>query len=210
MIRSTFRPQRWGRSLHTSRLARADGKEATNKATDSAQQVASRASDTASRAAANAQEYASKALEQSQKVARTIGDMSGKLLENAGPRVNGIVDRVVGLQKPIVYWGKVSGEVAKQGSLLCPGPGMLIIVYLKEKMSPPSGQQFQETFEALRKQVENPNKIFSKAMEYTNIAKVQEIGWQPIARAGLRGVELFGFFCVGEMIGRRSIMGYKV
>ena len=47
-------------------------------------------------------------------------------------------------------------------------------------------------------------------MEYTNIAKTQEIGWQPIARVGLRGVELFGFFCVGEMIGRRSIMGYKI
>jgi F-type H+-transporting ATPase subunit g len=86
----------------------------------------------------------------------------------------------------------------------------LMIVYLKEKMSPPSGQQFQETFDALKKQVENPNKIFSKAMEYTNIAKVQDIGWQPIARVGLRGVELFGFFCVGEMIGRRSIMGYKI
>jgi hypothetical protein len=90
------------------------------------------------------------------------------------------------------------------------GAGELMIVYLKEKMSPPSGQQFQETFDALKKQVENPNKIFSKAMEYTNIAKVQEIGWQPIARVGLRGVELFGFFCVGEMIGRRSIMGYKI
>lgn len=88
--------------------------------------------------------------------------------------------------------------------------GGLMKVYLKEKMSPPSGQQFQETFEALRKQVENPNKVFSKAMEYTNLAKIQEIGWQPIARAGFRGVELFGFFCVGEMIGRRSIMGYKV
>jgi hypothetical protein len=116
MLRSTFRPQRWGRSLHTSRLARADAKEASSKATDSAKQVASRASNTASNAAATAQEYAGKALEQSQKLAKAIGDTSGKLLQNAGPRVNGIVDRVVGLQKPIVYWGKVSGEVAKQGN----------------------------------------------------------------------------------------------
>jgi len=119
MLRSTFRPQQWGRSLHTSRLARADAKEAASKATDSAKQVASRATDTASKAAANAQEYASKALEQSQKLAKAIGDTSGKLLANAGPRVNGIVDRVAGLQKPVMYWGKVSGEVAKQGSSYC-------------------------------------------------------------------------------------------
>ena len=77
-------------------------------------------------------------------------------------------------------------------------------------MSPPSGQQFQETFEALKKQVSKPDMIFSKAMEYTNLSKLQELGWQPFARVGLRGIELFGFFCVGEMIGRRSIKGYQV
>jgi F-type H+-transporting ATPase subunit g len=84
------------------------------------------------------------------------------------------------------------------------------LVYLKEKMAPPSGAQFKETFEALRKQVVQPDRVFSKAMEFTNIAKLQGLGWQPFARAGLRGLELFGFFCVGEMVGRRSIKGYKV
>jgi Mitochondrial ATP synthase g subunit len=83
-------------------------------------------------------------------------------------------------------------------------------VYLKEKMSPPSSAQFQEAFDALRKQVSKPDKIFAKAMEYTNVNKLREIGWQPFARAGLRGIELFGFFCVGEMVGRRSLKGYKV
>ena len=83
-------------------------------------------------------------------------------------------------------------------------------MYLKEKMSPPSAGQFQQTFEALRKQVMQPETIFSKAMEYTNINKIQQLGWQPFARVGLRGIELFGFFCVGEMVGRRSIKGYKV
>ena len=77
-------------------------------------------------------------------------------------------------------------------------------------MSPPSGQQFQETFEVLRTQVSKPDKIFSQAMEYTNLNKLQELGWQPFARVGLRGIELFGFFCIGEMIGRRSIKGYQV
>jgi hypothetical protein len=77
-------------------------------------------------------------------------------------------------------------------------------------MSPPSGGQFRETFEALKTQVMQRDKLFSKAMEYTNINKMAQLGWQPFARAGLRGVELFGFFCLGEMVGRRSIKGYKV
>ena len=104
MLRSTIRPQRLHRPFHTSRLIRADARESANKAASKAPE-----------AAANAQEYANKALEQSQKLAKAIGDTTGKLLQNAGPRVNGIVDRVAGLQKPIVYWSKVSGEVAKQG-----------------------------------------------------------------------------------------------
>jgi len=77
-------------------------------------------------------------------------------------------------------------------------------------MSPPSAAEFQQTFEALRQQFTKPDRIFAKAMEYTNVAKLSSIEWQPIARAGLRGIELFGFFCVGEMVGRRSIKGYKV
>jgi len=108
MLRSHFRLPRLHRSLHTTRLVQAD-------AGGSVQKAGAQASATASKAAASAQEYAGKALEQSQKVAQVIGNTTGKLLANAGPRVNGIVDRLVGLQKPVVYWGKVTGEVAKQG-----------------------------------------------------------------------------------------------
>jgi F-type H+-transporting ATPase subunit g len=200
MLRSSLRPQRLRRSFHTTRFSAADAKETASRAAESAKQ-------TASKATASAQEYASKALEQSQKLAKAIGNTGEKLLQNAGPRVNGLVDRVAGLQKPIVYWGKVSGEVAKQG---IPHFGVTQLVYLKEKMSPPSSAQFQETFDALRKQVAKPEEVFKKAMEYTDINKVRGLGWQPFARAGLRGLELFGFFCIGEMIGRRSIKGYNV
>jgi len=111
MLRSHFRLPRLHRSLHTTRLLQAD-------TSGSAQKAGTQASATASKAAASAQEYAGKALEQSQKFAQVIGNTTGKLLANAGPRVNGIVDRIVGLQKPIVYWGKVTGQVAKQGDHL--------------------------------------------------------------------------------------------
>ena len=77
-------------------------------------------------------------------------------------------------------------------------------------MAPPSGAQFQETWEALKQQIVKREKILDRAMEYTNVAKLQELGWQPFARVGLKGIEIFGFFCIGEMIGRRSIKGYQV
>jgi F-type H+-transporting ATPase subunit g len=85
-----------------------------------------------------------------------------------------------------------------------------MLVYLKEKMSPPSGAEFRSTYEALWKQLSNPNRLISRTMEYMNITKAAEVGWQPFARVGLRGIELFGFFCIGEMVGRRSIKGYKL
>jgi F-type H+-transporting ATPase subunit g len=83
-------------------------------------------------------------------------------------------------------------------------------VYLKEGMSPPSGAQFSETWNVVRKELSNPTALFKQAMQYTDLAKLQAVGWQPIVRGGLRGIELFGFFVVGEMIGRRSLMGYQV
>jgi F-type H+-transporting ATPase subunit g len=117
MLRSSLRPQTFCRSIHTSRLALADAKQSASKAVDSTKQAASKAT-------ATAQEYASKAIEQSQRFAKAISNTGEKLLSNAGPRVNGLVDRVAGLQKPIVYWSKVGGEVAKQGMSLsmCPFP----------------------------------------------------------------------------------------
>jgi hypothetical protein len=94
MFRSRVQVSGLSRSLHTSRLNFAETPAKSNSGV------------------AN---YASKALEQSQKVARTIGHTTGRLLSLAGPRVQGLVARVGGLQKPIVYWGKVGGEIAKQG-----------------------------------------------------------------------------------------------
>jgi len=83
-------------------------------------------------------------------------------------------------------------------------------VYLKEKMAPPSTAEFRETFNVVRQQLMKPDTLFKRAMEYTDLTKLQSVGWQPLVRGGLRGIELFGFFVVGEMIGRRSLKGYKV
>src|ERR1700721_1759952 len=83
-----------------------------------------------------ASEYASKALEQSQKFAQVVGDTTGKLLQNAAPKANGVLTRV---SKPVVYWAKVSGEVANQGKYV--PEYVLMPVYLKEGMSPPTSVQ---------------------------------------------------------------------
>src|SRR5262245_57505750 len=93
MFRQTFRSQRLHRTLHSSRTLLADGKPVLESASG----------------------YASKALEQSQRVAQVIGTTTGSLLQRAGPQVNGLLGRFARLQRPIVHWGRVAGEVGKQG-----------------------------------------------------------------------------------------------
>jgi Mitochondrial ATP synthase g subunit len=77
-------------------------------------------------------------------------------------------------------------------------------------MAPPSGVEFQETYHAVRQILMKPSSLVNRAMEYADLSKLHAVGWQPLVRGGLRGIELFGFFVVGEMIGRRSLKGYKV
>jgi hypothetical protein len=109
MLRPQFRPFHLHRFFHTTRLVQAN-------ASGTVQKTVHQAPAAANKTAVSAQEYAGKALEQSQRFAQIIGNTTGKLLANAGPQVKGIVNRIVELQKPIMYWAKVSGEVAKQGN----------------------------------------------------------------------------------------------
>jgi F-type H+-transporting ATPase subunit g len=81
---------------------------------------------------------------------------------------------------------------------------------LKEKMSPPSMAEISQTYSALWTRITRPDRILPELLEGANVRKFQEAGWQPFVKAGLGGLELFGFFCIGEIIGRRSIKGYDV
>ncbi|KAF9162145.1 hypothetical protein DFQ27_004051 [Actinomortierella ambigua] len=88
---------------------------------------------------------------------------------------------------PIIYNAKVAGQVAKQ-------------VYIKEGMAPPSGAQIEAAKESALKFAKDAR----SANTWKNISKEQYL------KAGLVAAEAYAFFLVGEIVGRRNLVGYDV
>lgn len=88
------------------------------------------------------------------------------------------------VQRCAVYDAKVVGEIAKQ-------------VYTKERMNFPSGQQFSEAQQYVKKDLFN-------ASTWKNLTK------QDVAKGAVVAAELYTFFLIGEVVGRRNLIGYKV
>lgn len=87
------------------------------------------------------------------------------------------------LQKPIVYDAKVVSEIAKQ-------------VYTKEGMSFPSGAQFTEAQTFVKKNL--------------NVNSLKSVTWNNVAKGGVVLAEIYTFFLIGEIVGRRNLIGYNV
>ncbi|KAI8388801.1 mitochondrial ATP synthase g subunit-domain-containing protein [Radiomyces spectabilis] len=93
------------------------------------------------------------------------------------------LSKVTALQRPIVYNAKVAGEIAKQ-------------VYVKEGMAFPSGEQFTQARQIIQKNM--------------NVAALKNLTWRDIAQGGVVAAEIYTFFLIGEIIGRRNLIGYNV
>ncbi|CAG8463458.1 88_t:CDS:2 [Diversispora eburnea] len=65
-------------------------------------------------------------------------------------------------------------------------------VYVKEGLRPPSGSQISAAWEKLKN------------------TKWQNLSLHDYKIIGVRSLECLGFFAIGEIIGRRSLIGYKV
>ncbi|KAI8337095.1 mitochondrial ATP synthase g subunit-domain-containing protein [Chlamydoabsidia padenii] len=97
--------------------------------------------------------------------------------------VQNFVNKAIALQKPIVYDAKVVGEIAKQ-------------VYTKEGMSFPSGAQFTEAQTFVKKNL--------------NVNSIKSLTWNNVAKGGVVLAEIYTFFLIGEIVGRRNLIGYNV
>ncbi|RIB07800.1 mitochondrial ATP synthase g subunit-domain-containing protein [Gigaspora rosea] len=84
-------------------------------------------------------------------------------------------------RKPIIYNALVIKELAKE-------------VYIKEGLRPPTMSEISQ--------------VWSNLQSF-GLKDLKEIGLRDAARIVIRSVEVFGFFAIGEMIGRRSLIGYK-
>ena len=73
---------------------------------------------------------------------------------------------------------------------------MLKQVYVREKLSPPSLAQVASTYQS----------VFNNAKNVSYLRQLVESGeWR---RYAIYAVEAYGIFSIGEMIGRRNIVGY--
>ncbi|EOR04663.1 hypothetical protein E3P92_01044 [Wallemia ichthyophaga] len=100
-------------------------------------------------------------------------------------RVGGGVERALGsYREPLFYNAQVSKELLKQ-------------VYQAEKLSPPSSfSQVASTWSS----------ILSKATQRQTYAQLLESGqW---AKVGVIGLEAYGIFKIGEILGKRRLVGY--
>ncbi|CAG8590827.1 3734_t:CDS:2 [Dentiscutata erythropus] len=84
-------------------------------------------------------------------------------------------------RKPIIYNALVIKELAKE-------------VYIKEGLRPPTTSEISQAWSNLRS---------------IGLNDLKGIGLRDAARAVIRSVEVIGFFAIGEMIGRGSLIGYK-
>lgn len=90
-----------------------------------------------------------------------------------------------------VYCGKVTAELSKQ-------------VYTKEGLQPPNFSDFEMVYTRLYRQAlsyaEKPQQALGLLK---NIEKDQAV------KIGAFGIQLLGLYSLGEVIGRRKIVGYR-
>lgn len=90
-----------------------------------------------------------------------------------------------------IYYGKVTAELSKQ-------------VYTKEGLQPPNFSDFEMVYTRLYRQAlhyaDKPQQVVSMLK---NIEKDQAV------KIGAFGIQLLGLYSLGEIIGRRKIVGYQ-
>lgn len=97
-----------------------------------------------------------------------------------------------GIVNHAVYWAKVTGELGKQ-------------IYLKEGFAPPTVSQFQSVYQTVFNSVKSyafkPQKVIDCAEAITK---------NDVLKYSAYGIQILGLFTLGEVVGRRNLIGYKV
>ncbi|AMD22591.1 HHL179Cp [Eremothecium sinecaudum] len=105
--------------------------------------------------------------------------------------MNLAVQRASSLVSKTVYYGKVGAELSKT-------------VYFKEGLQPPNFSDFEMVYWRLYKQF-----LQASTKPKESIAAIKGLGKQEWIKYGSYGVQFLGLYSIGEVIGRRHIVGYK-
>jgi len=130
-----------------------------------------------------AQKYAQKAYEQGTVVAGKAFEVGKKYSGSTGERVAGFWSSYQG---QIFYNLQVARELLKQ-------------IYVAERLKPPTSfAEIQQVYRLL----------WQKGSSITYWREIANNGeWK---RIGIYGLEAYGIFHIGEMIGRRHVVGYQL
>ncbi|KAG5646248.1 hypothetical protein DXG03_004075 [Asterophora parasitica] len=129
-----------------------------------------------------AQQKAKEALGSAQKNAGKALESVVKFLGPVGQRASNLLGAY---REPVVYNLSVAREVLKQ-------------IYRTEGLAPPSLSTVQTAYKSLWSQATNPTYLREIA------------GNGQLARVGVYAVEAYGIFKIGEILGRRSLVGYDL
>ncbi|KAK4990600.1 ATP synthase subunit G atp20 [Elasticomyces elasticus] len=173
----------------TSEAANAVSSTAT-KAKESASQATSKASEGLSRVTSSASSGLSKVTTAATNTVSSIGGRTGRL-----------INYVQSLIPPTIYYSRVGLELAK-------------LVFQGQKMSVPSMSHFQSYTQPIMHAMRNPGSLFNQAANTAGsptsmLSRLRNFDSQQMISTGVVAAEVIGFFTVGEMIGRRKIIGYN-
>ncbi|KAI0058784.1 hypothetical protein BV25DRAFT_1810239 [Artomyces pyxidatus] len=137
----------------------------------------------ASTSTESAQKKAQDVLGSAQKGAEKAWAATRKFLGPVGDRLTGLLGAY---RQPLEYNFHVARELLKQ-------------VYVAERLQPPTSlAQVQSAYASIWQRASSP-------AYWREIARTGE--WQ---RVGVYAVEAYGIYKIGEIIGRRSLVGYKL
>lgn len=106
--------------------------------------------------------------------------------------VNSAVTKSGELTNFAIYWSKVGAELGKS-------------VYKAEGMAPPSQAQFKSVYECITTMLAAPNKGTIIKNRFQSLGSDNT---EAALKLGVNVVQCVGFFSLGEIIGRRQIVGY--
>ncbi|KAJ1928652.1 ATP synthase subunit G atp20 [Tieghemiomyces parasiticus] len=122
-------------------------------------------------------------LDKSKVYANKAGVLMSNQASSLAKSAQGLSPKIGGFVDCTTYWAKVTKELAKQ-------------VYTKEQLAPPSLAEYQPARKELLKLFKTEN--------------LKNITRQDAVKATVVAIEVAGFFMIGEIIGRRNLVGYNV
>ncbi|KAL1994122.1 hypothetical protein VTN49DRAFT_2791 [Thermomyces lanuginosus] len=160
--------------------------QAANKARETAQSTVSKASEGLSRVTSTAGPVIANAAQNIGSALRKIGGPAGRVIS--------FVDRMI---PPAIYYSKVGFELSR-------------LVFRGQNMYPPDLATFRSYFTPLINALRNPSTLSNSiGSPQAIINRVRNLSNKELALIGVTAAEVLGFFTVGEIIGRRHLVGYR-